>query len=104
MNGSDAPRLMVFASTPLKPAPLPPAAVFSCTFLYVWVKLAAQSSKSGYSSDEPAWEIGEEVAGRVAGRIGWAIVVCVETVVAVVVTWVVAVETDVAVETEVAVE
>ena len=47
MNGSDAPMLMVFASTPLSPAPLPPAAVFSWTFLYVWVKLAAQSSKSG---------------------------------------------------------
>jgi hypothetical protein len=62
--------LMVFASTPLRPAPLPPAAVFTFTLEYICVKLVAQSWKSGKSSDDPASEIGLEVAVKVAGRTG----------------------------------
>jgi hypothetical protein len=101
---------MVFASTPLSPAPLPPAAVLTCTFEYSWVKFVAQSWNSGKSSDEPASEIGLDVAVRVPGRMGCAMVVWsaveVETEVDVDVAVVVEVATDVdtEVDTEVAVD
>jgi hypothetical protein len=52
---------------------------------YIVVKLAAQSWKSGKTSEEPASEIGEASVGNelepLGGSVGVANVVCVETVV-----------------------
>ena len=101
MKGSDPPMLIVLASTPLSPAPLPPAAVLTFTFEYVWVKFVAQSWKSGKSNDEPASEIGLAVAVKVAGRTGCATVVAVKVVFDTAVDVVIDVDTDVAVETDV---